>query len=172
MYYLITDIYIFGVFLSHLCSGQKTFTVEEAVETIGFGRFHIALFLIMGSTGVSVCNQHHQPDETLPSFSLLLCNNNYKSPQKHIAAHFFPTYTFSSRIPACVNFDQNQHWPTLILSLFQGKSKQVDPGHPGLSPALEFHPSTTEVQGYLDQVTRVTSQLTTCKGAELTVKQW
>ncbi|XP_039368982.1 putative transporter SVOPL [Mauremys reevesii] len=31
---------------------QKTFTVEEAVETIGFGRFHIALFLIMGSTGV------------------------------------------------------------------------------------------------------------------------
>uniref|UniRef100_F6V0A6 SVOP like n=1 Tax=Ornithorhynchus anatinus TaxID=9258 RepID=F6V0A6_ORNAN len=32
---------------------QKTFTVEEAVETIGFGRFHIALFLIMGSTGVA-----------------------------------------------------------------------------------------------------------------------
>ncbi|ETE73004.1 putative transporter SVOPL, partial [Ophiophagus hannah] len=31
---------------------QKTFTVEEAVETIGFGRFHIALFMIMGSTGV------------------------------------------------------------------------------------------------------------------------
>ncbi|NXD55093.1 SVOP protein, partial [Corvus moneduloides] len=29
-----------------------TFTVEEAVETIGFGRFHIMLFLIMGSTGV------------------------------------------------------------------------------------------------------------------------
>ncbi|XP_063251730.1 putative transporter SVOPL isoform X5 [Prinia subflava] len=33
--------------------GQKTFTVEEAVETIGFGRFHIMLFLIMGSTGVA-----------------------------------------------------------------------------------------------------------------------
>ncbi|XP_058720546.1 putative transporter SVOPL [Poecile atricapillus] len=32
--------------------GQKTFTVEEAVETIGFGRFHIMLFLIMGSTGL------------------------------------------------------------------------------------------------------------------------
>ncbi|EMP23990.1 Putative transporter SVOPL [Chelonia mydas] len=31
---------------------QKTFTVEEAVETIGFGRFHIVLFLVMGSTGV------------------------------------------------------------------------------------------------------------------------
>ncbi|XP_050003865.1 putative transporter SVOPL isoform X2 [Alexandromys fortis] len=30
----------------------KTFTVEDAVETIGFGRFHIALFLIMGSTGM------------------------------------------------------------------------------------------------------------------------
>uniref|UniRef100_H0VIX5 SVOP like n=1 Tax=Cavia porcellus TaxID=10141 RepID=H0VIX5_CAVPO len=30
----------------------KTFTVEDAVETIGFGLFHIALFLIMGSTGV------------------------------------------------------------------------------------------------------------------------
>lgn len=34
-------------------SETKTFTVEDAVETIGFGRFHIALFLIMGSTGVS-----------------------------------------------------------------------------------------------------------------------
>ncbi|XP_013360424.1 PREDICTED: putative transporter SVOPL isoform X3 [Chinchilla lanigera] len=33
-------------------SEPKTFTVEDAVETIGFGRFHIALFLIMGSTGV------------------------------------------------------------------------------------------------------------------------
>ncbi|RLW00156.1 hypothetical protein DV515_00009218 [Chloebia gouldiae] len=33
--------------------GQKTFTVGEAVETIGFGRFHIMLFLIMGSTGVA-----------------------------------------------------------------------------------------------------------------------
>ncbi|NWV02068.1 SVOP protein, partial [Upupa epops] len=33
--------------------GQKTFTVEEAVETIGFGRFHIMLYLIMGSTGVA-----------------------------------------------------------------------------------------------------------------------
>ncbi|KAH0617003.1 hypothetical protein JD844_028557, partial [Phrynosoma platyrhinos] len=31
---------------------QKTFTVADAVETIGFGRFHIALFMIMGSTGV------------------------------------------------------------------------------------------------------------------------
>ncbi|XP_073755359.1 putative transporter SVOPL isoform X4 [Callorhinus ursinus] len=31
---------------------SKTFTVEDAVETIGFGRFHIALLLIMGSTGV------------------------------------------------------------------------------------------------------------------------
>uniref|UniRef100_A0A8C3HHV8 SVOP like n=1 Tax=Chrysemys picta bellii TaxID=8478 RepID=A0A8C3HHV8_CHRPI len=38
--------------LSARAENQKTFTVEEAVETIGFGRFHIALFLIMGSTGV------------------------------------------------------------------------------------------------------------------------
>ncbi|NXS71950.1 SVOP protein, partial [Pandion haliaetus] len=30
-----------------------TFTVEEAVESIGFGKFHIMLFLIMGSTGVA-----------------------------------------------------------------------------------------------------------------------
>ncbi|KAM8883215.1 putative transporter SVOPL [Synchiropus picturatus] len=44
---------------SPLESGQKrkhekeqTFTVEEAVETIGFGRFHIILFLIMGSTNI------------------------------------------------------------------------------------------------------------------------
>ncbi|XP_034529614.1 putative transporter SVOPL [Notolabrus celidotus] len=31
---------------------DETFTVEEAVETIGFGRFHILLFLIMGSTSI------------------------------------------------------------------------------------------------------------------------
>ncbi|XP_068129003.1 putative transporter SVOPL isoform X2 [Hyperolius riggenbachi] len=31
----------------------KTYTVEDAVETIGFGRFHIILFLIMGSTGIA-----------------------------------------------------------------------------------------------------------------------
>ena len=30
----------------------ETFTVEEAVEKIGFGRFHILLFVIMGSTNV------------------------------------------------------------------------------------------------------------------------
>ncbi|KAM6896387.1 putative transporter SVOPL isoform 2-T3 [Lycodopsis pacificus] len=30
----------------------ETFSVEEAVETIGFGRFHILLFLIMGSTNI------------------------------------------------------------------------------------------------------------------------
>ncbi|XP_072006638.1 putative transporter SVOPL isoform X1 [Engystomops pustulosus] len=33
--------------------GPKTFSVEDAVETIGFGRFHIMLFLIMGSTGIA-----------------------------------------------------------------------------------------------------------------------
>ncbi|KAM6986066.1 putative transporter SVOPL isoform 1-T1 [Aplochiton taeniatus] len=32
--------------------GDKTFTVEEAVETIGFGRFHIMLFIIMGSANI------------------------------------------------------------------------------------------------------------------------
>ncbi|XP_051784655.1 putative transporter SVOPL isoform X1 [Erpetoichthys calabaricus] len=31
---------------------DKTYTIEEAVETIGFGRFHILLFLIMGSTSI------------------------------------------------------------------------------------------------------------------------
>ncbi|KAM5171921.1 putative transporter SVOPL [Mantella aurantiaca] len=31
----------------------KTYSVEDAVETIGFGRFHIMLFLIMGSTGIA-----------------------------------------------------------------------------------------------------------------------
>lgn len=51
---------------------SKTFTVEDAVETIGFGRFHIALFLIMGSTGVSApwrlfesqVVTHHEPCRT------------------------------------------------------------------------------------------------------------
>ncbi|XP_069758707.1 putative transporter SVOPL [Narcine bancroftii] len=32
---------------------QKTYTVEEAVEAIGFGRFHILLLCIMGSTNVA-----------------------------------------------------------------------------------------------------------------------
>lgn len=30
----------------------ETFTVEEAVEKIGFGRFHVLLFVIMGSANV------------------------------------------------------------------------------------------------------------------------
>lgn len=33
-------------------AGGATFTVEEAVESIGFGRFHILLFFIMGSSNV------------------------------------------------------------------------------------------------------------------------
>ncbi|GCB61315.1 hypothetical protein scyTo_0009311 [Scyliorhinus torazame] len=32
---------------------KKSYTVEEAVETIGFGRFHILLLTIMGSTSVA-----------------------------------------------------------------------------------------------------------------------
>ncbi|XP_062914333.1 putative transporter SVOPL isoform X3 [Mobula hypostoma] len=32
---------------------RKTYTVEEAVETIGFGRFHVLLLCIMGSTSVA-----------------------------------------------------------------------------------------------------------------------
>ncbi|XP_018602612.1 putative transporter SVOPL isoform X1 [Scleropages formosus] len=37
---------------SHQPKENKTYTVEEAVETIGFGRFHIMLFLIMGSANI------------------------------------------------------------------------------------------------------------------------
>ncbi|XP_053169837.1 putative transporter SVOPL [Scomber japonicus] len=33
-------------------NNDETFTVEEAVETIGFGRFHILLFVIMGSANI------------------------------------------------------------------------------------------------------------------------
>ncbi|XP_037615810.1 putative transporter SVOPL isoform X2 [Sebastes umbrosus] len=33
-------------------AGDETFTVEEAVETIGFGVFHVMLFLIMGSAAI------------------------------------------------------------------------------------------------------------------------
>ncbi|KAL7370743.1 hypothetical protein ABVT39_009867 [Epinephelus coioides] len=33
-------------------NADKTFTVEEAVETIGFGRFHVLLFVIMGSSNI------------------------------------------------------------------------------------------------------------------------
>ncbi|XP_059181955.1 putative transporter SVOPL [Centropristis striata] len=31
---------------------DETFTVEDAVETIGFGRFHVLLFVIMGSSSI------------------------------------------------------------------------------------------------------------------------
>ncbi|KAM6962108.1 putative transporter SVOPL [Tautogolabrus adspersus] len=33
-------------------NNNETFTVEEAVETIGFGRFHVLLFVIMGSANI------------------------------------------------------------------------------------------------------------------------
>lgn len=33
-------------------TADETFTVEEAVETIGFGRFHVLLFFIMGGASV------------------------------------------------------------------------------------------------------------------------
>ncbi|XP_038564606.1 putative transporter SVOPL isoform X1 [Micropterus salmoides] len=33
-------------------AAYETFTVEDAVETIGFGRFHIMLFVIMGSSNI------------------------------------------------------------------------------------------------------------------------
>ncbi|CAI5636721.1 putative transporter SVOPL isoform X1 [Oreochromis niloticus] len=33
-------------------NADKTFTVEDAVEKIGFGRFHILLFVIMGSSNI------------------------------------------------------------------------------------------------------------------------
>lgn len=39
--------------ISDRLSADQTFTVEDAVETIGFGRFHILLFVIMGSANVS-----------------------------------------------------------------------------------------------------------------------
>lgn len=40
---------------------DQKFTVEEAVETIGFGRFHILLFVIMGATSVSLVVQQSGP---------------------------------------------------------------------------------------------------------------
>lgn len=60
---------------------SKTFTVEDAVETIGFGRFHIALFLIMGSTGVSAPWRlfesqkviHHETCRTFHGLPALAC---------------------------------------------------------------------------------------------------
>ncbi|XP_070848735.1 putative transporter SVOPL [Chaetodon trifascialis] len=33
-------------------AADETFTVEDAVETIGFGRFHVLLFVIMGSSNI------------------------------------------------------------------------------------------------------------------------
>lgn len=105
MYYLTTDGVFFCVFLSHLCSGQKTFTVEEAVETIGFGRFHIALFLIMGSTVVSACNRHHRPEEALPSFSLPFCNNSYNHHKKILRPSFIHIYLLKQDSCLC------QLWP-------------------------------------------------------------
>lgn len=129
-----------SVFLSLWCSGQKTFTVEEAVETIGFGRFHIMLFLIMGSTGVGVCSRLHWPEKILFSSSLLPCNNNYNH-HGYISQPIFFTHNFSSRISAVVIFGQNQYGPQLISDLFQVTAEQIGPEHPGLAPALEHRPT-------------------------------
>lgn len=48
-----------------VCTADETFTVEEAVEKIGFGRFHVLLFLIMGSTGVRTHKWLHEWDDTV-----------------------------------------------------------------------------------------------------------
>ncbi|KAK2859267.1 hypothetical protein Q5P01_003887 [Channa striata] len=37
---------------TQISNSDQTFTVEDAVETIGFGRFHILLFVIMGSSNI------------------------------------------------------------------------------------------------------------------------
>lgn len=83
------------------------------METIGFGKFHIALFLIMGSTGVGVCSHLHWPEKRLFSFSSLLCNNNHKH-HEHVLQPIFFTRTFSSRISAFVIFGQIRCWPQMI----------------------------------------------------------
>lgn len=41
-----------------LAAARPTFTVEEAVESIGFGRFHMLLFFIMGSANVRKLTKH------------------------------------------------------------------------------------------------------------------
>ncbi|XP_024142485.1 putative transporter SVOPL [Oryzias melastigma] len=38
--------------LQESSNNEKTFTVEDAVEEIGFGRFHVLLFVIMGSSSI------------------------------------------------------------------------------------------------------------------------
>lgn len=127
-----------SIYLSLWCSGQKTFTVEEAVEIIGFGRFHILLFLIMGSTGVGVCSHLQWPEKTLFLFSLLLFNN-----YKH---HGHTLQPFFSHIPSqaqCLQLSSlaKINGPQMIADLLQGKAEQVSPEHPGVPPALEHHPT-------------------------------
>lgn len=97
--------------LSLWCSGQKTFTVEEAVETIGFGKFHIALFLIMGSTGVGVCSRLHWPEKKGSSLFPHCCA--ITTINMHCSSFFF-THTFPSRISTVVTFGQIRYWPQVI----------------------------------------------------------
>uniref|UniRef100_A0A3P8UH88 SVOP-like n=1 Tax=Amphiprion percula TaxID=161767 RepID=A0A3P8UH88_AMPPE len=54
---LVSAIHLQEVELQEKCidlspAADQTFTVEDAVETIGFGRFHILLFVIMGSSNI------------------------------------------------------------------------------------------------------------------------
>lgn len=48
----ITSDLVIPVLLFFALTDQKYYSVEEAVESIGFGRFHILLFVIMGSANV------------------------------------------------------------------------------------------------------------------------
>lgn len=44
-------------------AADEKFTVEQAVETIGFGRFHVLLFVIMGSANVSLSSPQQSCSE-------------------------------------------------------------------------------------------------------------
>lgn len=50
-------------------AADETFTVEEAVETIGFGRFHVMLFFIMGGASVRRAPPPSSSSSSFSSFS-------------------------------------------------------------------------------------------------------
>lgn len=56
-----------------LFAADETFTVEEAVETIGFGRFHVLLFFIMGGASVRINQSINQLIKAEELRMLLVC---------------------------------------------------------------------------------------------------
>ncbi|MEQ2210210.1 hypothetical protein XENOCAPTIV_009874, partial [Xenoophorus captivus] len=96
-------------------SAEEKFTVEQAVETIGFGRFHILLFVIMGSAnmvfvGFMVCGVLTVLSSSELLEKNLLCVMN--ADEEHQVKH-----RHESGRCYCIPFGKSDYQTLLISSL-------------------------------------------------------